>query len=225
MSDNPQQFPEKPFFIQGSVGKIECLSGLPQNPEEDRKTIGIICHPHPLFGGTMTNKVTHMIEKAFRELGLHTIRFNFRGVGQSEGEFDDGMGETDDLISIYRWAKEIFPEYDCWIAGFSFGSYAALRACPEIKPTQFLTVAPPVERYDYTELEVPECPWLVIQGEDDDVVTPKAVYDYVNALNPRPQLITFKAGHFFHRRLIDLKGAIKNGILRQLPDQEENTSE
>jgi alpha/beta superfamily hydrolase len=225
MIENPQQFPKEPFFIQGSAGKIECLSGFPQNSEEDRKTIGIMCHPHPLFGGTMTNKVTHMIEKAFRELGLHTIRFNFRGVGQSEGEFDDGIGETDDLISIYNWAKEIFPDYDCWIAGFSFGSYAALRACPEINPTQFLTVAPPVERYDYTELATPECPWLVIQGEDDDVVTPKAVYDYVSTLEPRPQLITFKAGHFFHRRLIDLKGAIKNGILRQLPDQEEQSSE
>jgi alpha/beta superfamily hydrolase len=149
-------------------------------------------------------------------MGLHTIRFNFRGVGDSEGEFDDGIGETDDLISIYHWAKEIFPEYDVWLAGFSFGSYTALRACSEIKPQQFLTVAPPVERYDYTQLTPPDCPWLVIQGEEDDVVTPKAVYDYVNNLNPRPQLVTFKTGHFFHRRLIDLRGAIINGITRQL---------
>jgi alpha/beta superfamily hydrolase len=225
MIENPTEFPDKSFFIQGKVGKIECLAGLPTNDAEDRKTFGIICHPHPLFGGTMTNKVTHMIEKAYRELGLHTVRFNFRGVGLSEGDFDDGIGETDDLISIYKWAREIFPEYECWIAGFSFGSYTALRACPDINPAQFLTVAPPVERYDYTELELPECPWLVIQGEDDDVVTPKAVYDYVNTLDPSPQLITFKAGHFFHRRLIDLKGAIKNGILRQLPSQVENDSE
>ncbi len=215
MTQNPTQFPEKEFFIQGPVGKLQCLAGRP-SAEFDRKTLGIICHPHPLFGGTMTNKVTHMIEKAFKEMGLHTIRFNFRGVGDSQGEFDNGIGETDDLISVYHWAKEIFPDYDLWLAGFSFGSYTALRACPTIKPQQFLTVAPPVERYDFTELTTPDCPWLVIQGEEDDVVTPKAVYDYVNSLDPRPQLVTFKAGHFFHRRLIDLRGAIINGISRQL---------
>ena len=215
MIQNPTQFPENKFFIQGPVGKLQCLAGRPSG-DVDRKTFGIICHPHPLFGGTMTNKVTHMIEKAFREMGLHTIRFNFRGVGESEGEFDNGVGETDDLISVYHWAKEIFPDYDVWLAGFSFGSYTALRACPEIKPQQFLTVAPPVERYDFTELAQPDCPWLVIQGEEDDVVTPKAVYDYVNNLDPRPQLVTFKTGHFFHRRLVDLRGAIINGISRQL---------
>ncbi len=221
MTQNPTQFPEKEFFIQGPVGKLQCLAGRP-SAEFDRKTLGIICHPHPLFGGTMTNKVTHMIEKAFKEMGLHTIRFNFRGVGDSQGEFDNGIGETDDLISVYHWAKEIFPDYDLWLAGFSFGSYTALRACPTIKPQQFLTVAPPVERYDFTELTTPDCPWLVIQGEEDDVVTPKAVYDYVNSLDPRPQLVTFKAGHFFHRRLIDLRGAIINGISRQLtPDTDE----
>ncbi len=214
MSNNPSSFPEKDFFIDGPTGKIECLAALPSS--EDRKTLGIICHPHPLFGGTMTNKVTHMIEKAFREMGLHTIRFNFRGVGESEGEFDNGVGESEDLLSIYHWAHSLFPDYDVWLAGFSFGSYVALRASSEIKPSQFLTVAPPVERYDYSELTIPKCPWLVIQGEEDDVVTPKAVYDYVNSLDPRPQLVTFKAGHFFHRRLIDLKGAIINGIERQI---------
>ena len=220
MTTNPTQFPEKTFFINGPAGKIECLAGYPVNPDECRKTIGLICHPHPLFGGTMHNKVVHMIEKAYREMGLHTIRFNFRGVGETEGQFDDGIGESEDLISIYQWAKGIFPDHDFWLAGFSFGTYAALRACEIINPTQFLTIAPPVERYDYDELPIPDCPWLVIQGEVDDVVTPKAVYDYVSNIDPSPQLITFKAGHFFHRRLTDLKGAIINGTLRQLPDSE-----
>ena len=220
MTSNPTQFPEKTFFITGPAGKIECLAGHPTNTDERRKAVGIICHPHPLFGGTMHNKVVHMIEKAYREMGLYTVRFNFRGVGESEGEFDNGIGESEDLICLYNWIKELFPEHDIWLAGFSFGSYAALQACPEIKPNQFLTIAPPVERYDYTKFNAPKCPWLVIQGEVDDVVTPKAVYDYVNNLNPSPQLITFKTGHFFHRRLIDLKGAIINGTLRQLPEQE-----
>ena len=218
MTTNPTQFPEKTFFLNGPVGKIECLAGYPVNPDESRKTIGLICHPHPLFGGTMHNKVVHMIEKAYREMGLHTIRFNFRGVGETEGEFDEGIGESEDLISIYQWAQEIFPDHDFWLAGFSFGTYAALRACETIKPSQLLTIAPPVERYDYTDSPIPDCPWLVIQGEVDDVVTPKAVYDFVDNTDPSPQLISFKAGHFFHRRLTDLKGAIINGTLRQLPD-------
>ena len=222
MIENPEQFPEKTFYLQGKTGKIECLAGAPANKEESRKAVGIICHPHPLFGGTMHNKVTHMIEKAFKDLGLHTVRFNFRGVGESDGEYDNGIGETQDLITVCQWAKQVIPDHDIWLAGFSFGSYCALSACSDIKPTQFLTVAPPVERFDYTDLAIPDCPWLVIQGEDDDVVTPKAVYDYVNNLEPRPQLVTFKAGHFFHRRLIDLKGAIINGILRQLPNNEQS---
>jgi len=225
MTDNPQHFPEKDFTIQGPVGTLEGIAGHPVDAENSRKIVGLICHPHPLFGGTMNNKVTHMIEKSFREMGCHTIRFNFRGVDNSDGKFDDGKGETDDLLAIYQWIKEIMPDYTIWLAGFSFGSYVALRACKEIKSEQFLTVAPPVERYDFTELDIPTCPWLVIQGEEDDVVTPKAVYDYVNTIDPRPQLVTFKAGHFFHRRLIDLKGAIINGILRQILKSEELTEE
>jgi alpha/beta superfamily hydrolase len=222
---NPDTFPEKTFYIDGPKGVIECLAGQPMPDAEERNVIGIICHPHPLFGGTMHNKVNHIIEKAFREMGLHTIRFNFRGVGESAGEFDNGIGETEDLIAIFNWVKTLFPNHDIWLAGFSFGSYVALRSVKQIQPTQFLTVAPPVERYDYTELEMPDCPWLVIMGEEDDVVKPKAVYDYVNGLDPRPQLVTFKAGHFFHRRLLDLKGAIKNGILRQVIELEETVSE
>ncbi len=222
MIQNPASFPEKDFTIQGPAGTLVGIAGHPVDSEKSRKTVAIICHPHPLFGGTMNNKVTHMIEKSMRELNCHSIRFNFRGVEKSEGEFDDGKGETDDLMAIYHWIKEIMPEHKIFLAGFSFGSYVALRACPRIKPQQFLTVAPPVERYDFTELELPQCPWLVIQGEEDDVVTPKAVYDYVNNLENRPQLVTFKAGHFFHRRLLDLKGAIINGILRQLTDTAEN---
>lgn len=216
---NPEQFPEKNFFLNGTSGKIECLAGHPL-VETEYPAVGIICHPHPLFGGTMHNKVTHIIEKAFREMGLHTVRFNFRGVGDSEGEFNDGIGESEDLLQVANWVKEMFPNHDIWLAGFSFGSYVALRACNEIQPTQFLTVAPPVERYDYTQLPLPECPWLVIQGEEDDVVKPKAVYNYINSLKERPQLITFKAGHFFHRRLLDLKGAVINGIKRQIPAEE-----
>ncbi len=208
------------MMITGPAGQIEIIASPPDAEAVDKSIIGLICHPHPLYGGTMHNKVVHMIEKAYRDMGLHTVRFNFRGVGASDGVFDDGVGESEDLMAVYAWAIEQLPHCDVWLSGFSFGSYVALRQAHEINPKQMLTVAPPVERYDFAELPPPECPWLVIMGDEDDVVSPRAVYEYVEQQNPKPQLITMKAGHFFHRRLLDLKGAIKNGILRQLHTNE-----
>ena len=218
MSETTIEFPKesKVILIPGPAGQIECLTAPPEADAVDKNRVALICHPHPLYGGTMRNKVTHMLEKAFRDMGAHTVRFNFRGVGESDGVFDDGIGEAEDLLAVYQWAKTAMPHCKFWLAGFSFGSYVALRAVHDINPEQFITVAPPVERYDYSELAAPDCPWLVIQGDEDDVVSPRAVYEYVEQQNPKPQLVTMKAGHFFHRRLLDLKGAIKNGILRQI---------
>ncbi len=221
-TENPQQFPQdsETFYIHGEAGRIEMLTAPPNDDVDDRRTVALICHPHPLYGGTMRNKVVHMIERAFRDMGVHAVRFNFRGVGESEGSFDNGIGETRDLVTVHQWAQSVLPGHACWLAGFSFGSYVALRGAAEIKPEQFLTVAPPVERFDFSELDAPDCPWLVIQGEEDDVVSARAVRDYVDSLPNPPQLVSMKAGHFFHRRLLDLKGAIKNGILRQLDASE-----
>ena len=217
MSVFPQESTK--MMIQGPAGQIEIIASPPDAEAVDKGIVGLICHPHPLYGGTMHNKVVHMIEKAYRDMGVHTVRFNFRGVGASDGVFDDGIGESDDLMAVYDWAKENLPDAKVWLAGFSFGSYVALRMVHDIKPEQMLTVAPPVERYDFAELAAPDCPWLVVMGDEDDVVSPRAVYDYVEQNSAKPQLVTMKAGHFFHRRLLDLKGAIKNGILRQLyPD-------
>ncbi|KAA3640843.1 MAG: alpha/beta fold hydrolase [Proteobacteria bacterium] len=217
MSDAPQFADESNvLLIQGSAGQLEILTAPPVADAVDKDRVAIICHPHPLYGGTMRNKVTHMLEKAFREMGAYTIRFNFRGVGESDGVFDDGVGETDDLMAVFEWAKQAKPDSKFWLAGFSFGCYVAMRAVHDINPEHFVTVAPPVERYDFTELEPPACPWLMVMGEEDDVVSPRAVYEYVEAQNPKPQLVTMKAGHFFHRRLLDLKGAVKNGLLRQV---------
>lgn len=214
MAEFPSQATK--MSINGAAGKLEILAAAPDEKVTPINTTALICHPHPLYGGTMHNKVVHIIEKAFSEMGLHTVRFNFRGVGGSDGVFDDGQGESADLLAVHQWVSGCLPENNIWLAGFSFGSYVALRCVNDIKPKQLLTVAPPVERYDYNELPVPECPWLVIMGDEDDVVSPKAVYEYVEQQTPSPQLVTMKAGHFFHRRLLDLKGAIKNGILRQL---------
>lgn len=217
---NPTHFPEQgdTLFVQGPAGQLELLAGLPEPGGDVSETVAIICHPHPQHGGTMRNKVVHMIEKSFRDLGAYTVRFNFRGVNESAGNFDDGVGETEDLMAVFEWVRSVKPDCKIWLAGFSFGSFVALKAVHQIEPELMLTVAPPVERYGFSELSPPACAWLLIQGDDDEVVSPKAVYDYVDHSDPKPQLITMKAGHFFHRRLLDLKGAIKNGVRRELTE-------
>jgi alpha/beta superfamily hydrolase len=180
--------------------------------------VAVICHPHPLHGGSMHNKVVTMIARALRELGLATVVFNFRGVGASAGEYDDGHGETEDLVAVATWAQQARPDSALWLAGFSFGSYVAARAAARLPVRQMISVAPPVSRWDFAGLASPLCPWLVIQGETDEIVDPQAVYAWV-AAQPEPPTLTRMpdTGHFFHRRLMDLRGAIKNGVRTNLP--------
>ncbi len=101
MAENITEFPKrsKVIMIPGPAGQIECLTAPPEADAVDKNRVALICHPHPLYGGTMRNKVTHMLEKAFRDMGAHTVRFNFRGVGESSGVFDDGVGEAEDLMA------------------------------------------------------------------------------------------------------------------------------
>jgi alpha/beta superfamily hydrolase len=218
---DPTPFPDRTteLLLPGPVGLIETAVGVPE-PADARAGLAIICHPHPLLGGggTMRNKVVTMLERALRELGLTTVRFNFRGVGASQGSYDDGNGETDDLIAVAHWAHHAHPHDALWLAGFSFGSYVAARAAPQLPVRQMISVAPPVNRWDFAALASPLCPWLVIQGEDDDVVDPQAVYAWVAAQAEPPTLTRMPdTGHFFHRRLMDLRGAIKNGVRANLP--------
>jgi len=154
-----------------------------------------------------------MLDKALRELGVHTVRFNFRGVGESQGSYDNGLGETDDLLAVHHWVRQVLPEHTLWLAGFSFGSYVALRAANLLHPHALISIAPPVERYDFTVLPHPGCPWLVVMGTEDDVVSPEAVFEYVKNTQPPPLLKTLPAGHFFHRKLLDLKRAVQSGLV------------
>ena len=166
----------------------------------------------------MHNKVVTMIARTLRELGLATVVFNFRGVGASAGQYDDGRGEAEDLLGVAAWVQQVRPESALWLAGFSFGSYVAARAAAQLPVRQMISVAPPVSRWDFAGLASPLCPWLVIQGETDEVVDPEAVYAWV-AAQPEPPTLTRmpETGHFFHRRLMDLRGAIKNGVRANLP--------
>ena len=214
-------FPEQSveLLLPGPVGAIETAVGI-ADPAEALAGTAIICHPHPLQGGggTMRNKVVTMLERALRELGLNTLRFNFRGVGATAGIYDDGNGEADDLLALGAWVQQQRPNDALWLAGFSFGSYVAARAAPQLHVRQMISVAPPVNRWDFSPLASPLCPWLVIQGETDDVVDPEAVYAWVAAQPDPPALVRLPdTGHFFHRRLMDLRGAVKNGVRGNLP--------
>ena len=167
----------------------------------------------------MHNKVVTIMERSMRELGLQTVRFNFRGVGDSEGQFDDGYGETDDLFAVTEWVRRACPDDELWLGGFSFGAYVSLRAAQNLALGQLISVAPPVERWGVATLEHPGCPWLVVQGDEDDVVSAEAVADWAEQLDPPPDLVIMKqAGHFFHRRLMDLRGLLKNGVRDALPE-------
>ncbi len=216
----PSTFPAErsEFKLMGPAGALECAVDLPDAADE-RPAIIVLCHPHPQHGGTMHNKVVTILERSMRELGLRTVRFNFRGVGASEGTFDDGYGETDDLFAVVEWVRRTRPDDELWLGGFSFGSYVATRAALNLKLGQLISIAPPVDRYEFSTLPRPECPWLMVQGDEDDVVSVDSVRLYADSIEPPPDLVVMhQAGHFFHRRLMDLRGLLKNGVRDQLPE-------
>ncbi len=207
------------LLLQGDAGALELACAVP-DPALARAGVAVICHPHPLQGGggSMTNKVVTTLERSLLDLGLATVRFNFRGVGRSEGAHDDGVGETDDLIRIARWAREQRPGDALWLAGFSFGSYVAMRGAEALDPAQMILVAPPAGRWDFARLAAPRCPWLIVQGEADEVVDPAAVYAWAATLQPAPTVVRLPdTGHFFHRRLLELRDAVKAQLADRLP--------
>jgi alpha/beta superfamily hydrolase len=226
MAESPEllqtdEFPasRREFFLRGPAGRLECVADVPGAADERPATM-VICHPHPEHGGTMHNKVVTIMERSMRELGLRTIRFNFRGAGDSEGEHDEGYGETDDLFAITEWVRRSRPNDELWLGGFSFGSFITIRAAQNLKLGQLITIAPPVDRYEFSKLQHPQCPWLVVQGDEDDVVVLEDVACWIEDLDPQPEfLVMEQAGHFFHRRLMDLRGLLKNGVRPNLPDK------
>lgn len=170
--------------------------------------IAVICHPHPLQGGTMTNKVVHTLARACNEVGAPTVRFNYRGVGNSEGSYDEGVGETDDALAVIDWARSRWPGIPLWLAGFSFGGGVALRASVRTRTARLITVAPAAARATVPE-NLPDCPWLLIQGDADEVLPAAMVLAWARSLKVSPEIHVLEgAGHFFHGRLIELREAV-----------------
>lgn len=196
------------LLVPGPAGPIEALTSCPDCYQEQRP-LAVICHPHPLYGGSMKNKVVHVLARTFNELGLLSVTFNFRGVGASRGGFDNGRGETDDLLAVVRFFRERHPGAPLWLAGFSFGAYVAMRGWREAGAERLLLVAPPVTMFDFDPLPAVDVPCLVVQGGRDDVIDPAAVSKWVHRQRPRPDYEWMaEADHFFHGRLNRLREAV-----------------
>ena len=207
-----------PLVLPGPAGDLEAMVDLPETDVAALPLIAVVCHPLPAEGGTMHNKVVTMVARSLRELGAITVRFNFRGTGASAGSFDHGDGETADLAAVVDWARRERPDHALWLAGFSFGAYVSLRATDALQPDLLISIAPPAGRWDFDSIVLPQCPWLVIQGEADEIVDPEAVYQWLEDRGAQAELVRMPdTSHFFHRKLIDLRGAVKHGVRAYLP--------
>ncbi len=209
--NQPRPASVEKLSLPGPTGMLEALLERPEQAQAGR--IAVICHPHPLFGGTMQNKVVHMLARCAQDLGVTTLRFNFRGTGQSEGQYDNGQGETEDAIAVVDWARKELGAERLWAAGFSFGSFVAFQMASRCQAERLVMVAPPVQRFDFAALSLPPCPWLVVQGDADELVNHEAVVGWATALSPAPQVVLLPGvDHFFHGRLTELRGVVSDWL-------------
>jgi alpha/beta superfamily hydrolase len=198
--------------LRGPAGLVETL--LQEREGEHPAVVALVCHPHPLYGGTLNNKVVHRVASTLFARGAAVLRFNFRGVGRSEGLHDRGRGEMQDALALLDWLRRRHPDAEAWAAGFSFGSWVASRAAaaePAVK--RLILVAPPVHTQTFEEMRTCEVPKLVIQGTADDVCRPENLERvYPTWAEPKRLVRVEGASHFFDRKLTELGEAIETGL-------------
>lgn len=188
------------ILIAGPAGQLEGFAHL---PDETPRAIAVVAHPLPTMGGTMENKIVTTLAKTFSELGFAALRFNFRGVGGSAGQFDSGEGEVEDALAVVRYAQSEFGRLPLILSGFSFGGYVQARAAERLhpQPHRLVLIAPAVGRF-----AMPQVPHntLLIHGEQDDVIP---LADALHWARPQhlPIVVLPEAGHFFHGRLHQIK--------------------
>jgi alpha/beta superfamily hydrolase len=196
------------IIINGAEGRIE---GRYSAAKSDRAPVAVLLHPHPQYGGTMHNKVVFTLNRCFLQAGLATLRFNFRGVGRSQGSFARGEGELTDAASALDWIQTNNPNAAaCWIAGFSFGAWIGMQLLmrrPEID--RFIAVAPPANVYDFGFLAPCPSSGLILQGDKDEIVTEESVHKLSDKLGRQKDItIDYRvikgANHFFTDRLDQL---------------------
>ncbi len=198
-----------PIFFPGPAGRLQALY---KEGAEDRPAV-VVCHPHPRFGGTMRNKVVYWMARAFEEAGCSVLRFNFRGVEQSEGHWDAGHGEVEDAQAALNWLQEMHPDSPLWLAGFSFGTYAGLQAARnDSRVERMFAVAPAVNLWDFSFLDGDTRPLTVVSGTADELVPFASVEAWV-AKHPHINFQVIEgAGHFFPQHMQELQQRLLDGV-------------
>lgn len=189
-------------FIEGPAGRIEISV---TEAIGERRGVGLLAHPHPLYGGTLDNKVVQTLAKALSRSGYSVLRLNFRGVGLSEGAYDEGRGEVEDFLALADYARTTYGEHELVLGGFSFGAYIAAATTPKLVPKQLVLAGPAVNHFP---VGVVPAQTLVIQGEEDDVVPLKDVLDWARP-QQLPVVVLPGAGHFFHGNLVRLQSLVE----------------
>ncbi len=194
------------FTVAGEAGDLEGVAHLPDEPP---RAIAVVAHPLPTMGGTMENKVVTTLSRTFVELGFAALRFNFRGTGNSAGQFDEGNGEVEDVRSVVRHARHEYGELPLVLAGFSFGGYVQARAAQHLRPQRLVLVAPAVGRF-----AMPQVPHdtLMIHGELDDVIPLEDALVWARAQH-LPIVVVPGTEHFFHGRLHLIKQLVLKDFL------------
>ena len=209
-------------IMNGPEGRLE---GRYMHGKLENAATALVLHPHPQYGGTMNNKVVYSIYQSFVARGFSTLRFNFRGVGRSQGIYDKGEGELSDAASALDWLQMYNPNASfCWVAGFSFGSWIGMQLLmrrPEI--TSFISVAPPANSYDFTFLAPCPSSGLMVLGDSDQIVTAESVSKLVEKLSAQRGIIIDNilipgANHFFTGKIDEMMKVVDDYLDKHLPE-------
>ncbi|HXG86539.1 MAG TPA: alpha/beta fold hydrolase [Pyrinomonadaceae bacterium] len=210
-------YPQGNLFIPASHGKLEAIL---KKPTEAPKGVALVCHPHPLGQGTMHNKVVYRAAAGLLEAGLVTLRFNFRGVGNSSGAHDEGVGEKQDVKDALAFLTENYPNLEITLAGFSFGSRVGTEvALDDERIIRLISIGTPVDKYDFSYLKQCRKPIFFVHGDADEFGKVENLDSLVAqvAENTETKLVIFEnCGHFFDKHLNELKDAIRDWTLAQM---------
>jgi uncharacterized protein len=208
------------FFLKGPAGRLEAL--LWTTPSTETNLVAVVCHPHPLFGGTMHNKVVYQAAKAIHRSGIPVLRFNFRGTGLSEGQHDRGWGEKQDVQTAVNYLAQEFPGRPILLAGFSFGSWVGLRVgCEDQRITHLIGLGIPVNSSDLSYLETCSKSKLIVAGSNDEFASRSKVEAlFANMPEPKRLVIIEGTDHFFLGRLHEVAEAIGTWLGEARPGAE-----
>jgi alpha/beta superfamily hydrolase len=208
-------YPAGNLFIPASHGRLEAIL---KEPAGGRRGAALVCHPHPLGGGTMHNKVVYRAAAGLLEAGLTALRFNYRGVGLSTGTHDEGRGEQDDIRTALDYLSENYPHEEITFAGFSFGSRFGMETVlSDERVVRLVSIGTPVDKYDYSFLKKCAKPILFVHGDSDEFGTVENLKKLFDSLECEKQLVVFEnCGHFFDKHLNELKDAVRDWTTKEI---------